>query len=140
MNARLIAISELDELIKKKMNVLVATRRRDSLEAFLKEWDRQYPNHFAYAVFDDSIPSPVGLVVCDGGLVLGVEPSWWIAPEYEGKGYGSCAGKLLAEEAFRLGYRRRSLIHYDTLDYSKSRRIGEHFVRRFEELLRKSDA
>lgn len=140
MNARLIAISELDGSIKKRINALIATRRGHFLEVFLKEWDRQYPNHFSYAVFDDSLPGPVGLVVCDGGIELSVEPSWWIAPAYEGKGYGSCAGKLLAEEAFRLGYRRRSLIHYDTIDYDKSRCIGEHFVRKFEELQRESGA
>lgn len=139
MKVRLIPVSQLDDSSRIRMTALIATKRGRTLASLDSgEWDKQLRNRFGYVVFDDSLPDPVGIVVCDGEIKLGVEPSWWIAPEYENKGYGSCAGKLLAEEAFRLGYRQRTLIHYDTCNYEKSRHIGDHFIRRFEELQRES--
>ena len=141
MNVHLVPILELDDLSRRRMASLVATKRPGGLVG-LEDWDKQIPNRFGYVVCDNSLPGPVGFVVCNGGIKLGVAPAWWMAPEYEGKGYGSCAVKLLAEEAFRLGYRQIYQITYvaintpDIFDYDKSRRMGNRFVQRFKELLK----
>jgi hypothetical protein len=133
---RLLSVALIDESVHSRMKELIATKRGRTLYAIDSgEWKKDISNRYGFIVYDDSINQPVGYVVCDGGIKIGVEPAWWIAPEYEGKGYGSRAAILLAEEAIRLGYRKQSTIHFDTSNYEKSKHIAEIFVSRFQKLL-----
>lgn len=105
----LIPAEQVDDLVRSEMDTLAA-EHRDEFAGLLTDWGRHPASH-AFVVRDRAASRIVGLVSWTG-TAYAADPSWWISKK--GKGYGTRAVELLADELVKAGVQVIGPIRIDT--------------------------